>query len=116
MITSYLARDSIDTTALENLVYETVMSFGLLGCISDEIRARHPHLAYSSITARYYNLEKQGRIIRPGSMRPGRSGRMQAEIWADKFAKQLIVIDDPEGLLRDFGAASRQRIKDFLHV
>lgn len=80
------ALDSVDTTALERLVLEDVVGFGARGCIADEVRALHPRHAYSSITARFANLERKGFIVRPGNRRPGHSGRNQSVIYAREFA------------------------------
>jgi|TARA_R110000787_G_scaffold269501_1_gene376318 hypothetical protein len=75
--TSKDAYDSIDQTHLESLVYKTIFGFGKKGCISDQVREKHPHLAYSSITARYRKLLDRNQIIDTGERRPGNSGRNQ---------------------------------------
>jgi hypothetical protein len=74
--TSTAARLSISATHLEDLVYETIREFGLGGAISDEVRAKLPWLAYSSVTARFHNLVESGRIRVIGA-RKGSSGRSQ---------------------------------------
>jgi hypothetical protein len=85
-LTSTSAKLSIDTTALEQLVYEAILSTKERGAISDELRHMFPNLAYSSVTARYAALEAQGRIYRPGVTRQGDSGRAQMVMWAGKYA------------------------------
>jgi hypothetical protein len=75
--TSEEALDSIDPTRLEQLAYETIYSYGPRGCISDEVRQAHKDLAYSSVTARWANLERKGKIVRLGDRRKGISGRSQ---------------------------------------
>jgi hypothetical protein len=79
---SRLALASIDQTALEALVLDTIASFGAAGCISDEVRQAHPDLAYSSTTARYSKLLSKGLIIDTGRRRPGLSGRGQRVVVA----------------------------------
>lgn len=89
MDTSTEAKLSIDASALEQLVYEAILSTKDRGAISDELRAMFPWLAYSSVTARFANLEATGRIYRPGVTRIGNSGRRQMVMWADKYMKQV---------------------------
>ena len=75
--TSIEAAESVDTTRLEGMVYETIRKFGSTGCISDEVRALHPHYPYSSITARYRSLIDKGFIEDTGHRKVGLSGRNQ---------------------------------------
>ena len=79
MKTSNLALDSIDSTILEGIVLEIIKS-NKAGLISDEVRdiamLAHGIVAYSSVTARFANLYRRGKIKYSGS-RPGRSGRRQ---------------------------------------
>lgn len=89
MNTSAAAVHSVDTTALEQMVYEAILSTKDRGAISDELRHTFPTLAYSSVTARYASLEKQGRIYRPGVTRMGDSGRAQMVMWADKYEQRV---------------------------
>ena len=79
--TSMAALRSISTTHLEAEVLKVIESYGVRGCISDEVRAHFPNLAYSSVTARYGALERKKLIHRSGS-RPGDSGRKQAVMFA----------------------------------
>lgn len=74
--TSVAAAESIDATNLETIVYQTVHSFGPKGCISDQVQAELPELAYSSVTARFKRLIENGHLIVTGT-REGRSGRQQ---------------------------------------
>ena len=80
--TSQAAKDSIDTSALENLVLDTIFHFGPGGCISDQVRDRLPDLAYSSVTARFSALKKKNLIRDTGQRRKGYSGRMQTVLRA----------------------------------
>tara|TARA_R110000824_G_scaffold12903_5_gene56322 strand:+ start:5993 stop:6367 length:375 start_codon:yes stop_codon:yes gene_type:complete len=75
--TSAAAAYSIDPTHLEKMVYQVIRSFGESGCISDEVRAKLPHLSYSSVTARYRKLLDRNHIRDTGIRRPGNSGRGQ---------------------------------------
>ena len=86
--TSHEAAASVDTTKLEKMVYETIRSHGIRGCISDKVRILHPTYPYSSITASYRALLDKGMIIDSGVRMPGRSGRSQrvmvATCWITK--------------------------------
>lgn len=76
------ARDiSEKTPALEQLVLDTIRSFGS-GCISDEVRARLSDLPYSSVTARFSALLRKGRIVETGEKRRGASGKHQRVLMA----------------------------------
>jgi hypothetical protein len=90
--TSLAAYHSVDLTELEQLVLDTVESYGITGCISDEVRARHPTLSYSSITARFASLEAEGQIFRAGDTRVGNSGRGQKVMRHIKYASSVPVI------------------------
>ena len=83
--TSREAYHSINEPRLEGLVYRTIYEFGHQGCISDEVREKHPDLAYSSITARYRKLLDRGAIIDTGRRRPGNSGRNQRVVAASCY-------------------------------
>jgi hypothetical protein len=61
---------------LEQLVYETIKGYGATGCISDDVRAAHSSLAYSSVTARFKALAEKG-LIRYEGKRKGSSNRSQ---------------------------------------
>ena len=76
--TSVEAAYSVDTTKLEEMVYNDIASFGSSGCISDDILSKHPSFPYSSITARFASLERKGLIYRNGEKKRGRSGRNQS--------------------------------------
>ena len=73
--TSHQAAQAVDSTKLEQMVYEAIKSHPE-GCISDEILAMYPNYPYSSITARYRALLDKGFIEITGT-RNGRSGRKQ---------------------------------------
>ena len=85
--TSHEAAHSIDTTGLEQLVYETICEFGPRGAISDEVREAlaHMNLSYSSVTARYAALKEKRLIELSGSRRPGKSGRGQNVMVATRW-------------------------------
>jgi hypothetical protein len=83
--TSIDAAYSIDPTRLEKMVYQVIFGFGKGGCISDEVRAKLPHLSYSSVTARYRKLLDRRNIMDTGLRRPGNSGRGQRVMRASAF-------------------------------
>lgn len=87
---SAAATVGLNITELENMALGVIRSYGVQGCISDQVRSSYPHLAYSSMTARWANLERQGRIVRIGDTRLGVSGRSQlvmraADLVSDPF-------------------------------
>lgn len=73
--TSVEAAHSVDTTALEQMVYEAIRRRPD-GCIADELLTEFSGYPYSSITARFKALIDKGFIEVIGS-RKGRSGRSQ---------------------------------------
>ena len=77
--TSRDAAHSIDTTRLEELVYDTIRGAGPRGIISDEVRGALSgrDLSYSSVRARYAALREKGLVEYSGYKRPGKSGRGQ---------------------------------------
>lgn len=75
-VTSIEAAASIDTTRMEQIVYETIARFDQ-GCIQDEVLANLPQYPYSSVTARFRALLDKGYIIDTGLTRAGKSGRQQ---------------------------------------
>ena len=79
--TSHQAAQAVDTTKLEQLVYEAIKSFPE-GCISDEILEKYPNYPYSSITARYRALLDKD-LIEVSGVKRGKFGRNQ-RIMKDK--------------------------------
>ena len=73
--TSHQAAQAVDSTKLEQMVYEAIKSFPE-GCISDEILEMYPHYPYSSITARYRALLDKG-FIEVSGVKRGKFGRNQ---------------------------------------
>ena len=74
-ITSHEAAQAVDTTKLEQIVYEAIKGFPN-GCISDEVLEALPDYRYSSITPRYRALLDKGFIEITGT-KDGRSGKKQ---------------------------------------
>jgi hypothetical protein len=74
-VTSHEASQAVDSTKLEQMVYEAIKGFPN-GCISDDLLAMFPQYPYSSITARYRSLLDKGYIEIIGT-RTGNSGRNQ---------------------------------------
>ena len=73
--TSHEAAQVVDTTKLEQMVYEAIRGFPE-GCISDQVLELFPQYPYSSITGRYKALLDKGFIEIVG-VKVGRSGRKQ---------------------------------------
>ena len=74
-ITSHEAAQGVDTTKLEQIVYEAIKGFPN-GCISDEVLEALPDYRYSSITPRYRALLDK-RFIEITGTKDGRSGKKQ---------------------------------------
>jgi len=98
--TSIDAGDSIDTTALEQIVLNVIRQHPD-GIISDEVRdicaEDYGITAYSSVTARYRSLADKGAIQFIGK-RPGASGRQQRIMTAKPT--QMFLFDNAVGDLR----------------
>lgn len=105
--TSHEAAYNVDTTKLEAMVYETICSFGVRGCISDEVRALHPGYPYSSITARYRALLDKGFIVDSGLREKGASGRSQRILIATKHLQKEDINEQRQRLSNGRDAASR---------
>ena len=73
--TSPQAAQAVDSTKLEQMVYEAIKSFPD-GCISDDILGMFPNHPYSSITARYRALLDKG-FIEVSGVKRGKFGRNQ---------------------------------------
>lgn len=70
--TSKDAAYKVDTAGLKQLVLDEVIAAGEHGITAKEILAKHPHLPYSSVTARPADLERDGSIYyHPGEKRGG---------------------------------------------
>ncbi len=80
--TSHQAAQAVDSTKLEQMVYEAIKSHPE-GCISDQVLEKFPQYPYSSITARYKSLLDKGFIEITGT-REGRSGRKQRVMRSSK--------------------------------
>jgi len=80
--TSHQAAQAVDTTKLEQMVYEAIKSHPE-GCISDEILEMYPNYPYSSITARYRALLDKG-FIEVSGVKRGKFGRNQRIMKAVK--------------------------------
>jgi hypothetical protein len=80
--TSVEAAQAVDSTKLEQIVYEAIKGFPE-GCISDEILEMYPNYPYSSITARYRALLDKG-FIEVTGVRRGKFGRNQRVMKAVK--------------------------------
>ena len=81
-ITSHEAAQGVDSTKLEQIVYEAIKGFPN-GCISDEVLEALPDYRYSSITPRYRALLDKGFIEITGT-KDGRSGKKQRIMKAVK--------------------------------
>jgi hypothetical protein len=73
--TSHQAAQAVDSTKLEQMVYEAIKSHPD-GCISDEILEMYPNYPYSSITARYRALLDKD-LIEVTGVKRGKFGRNQ---------------------------------------
>jgi hypothetical protein len=74
--TSHAAAQTVNSSELEKLVFETIKRFAD-GCTQDDVLALNPTKPYSSITARFRALLDKGFIEDTGERKPGRSGKPQ---------------------------------------
>lgn len=74
--TSHEAADSIDTTELERIVYDTIKMFPN-GCIGDDVVKMLPQFGIQTISPRYAPLIRKGWVVDTGEKRKARSGRSQ---------------------------------------
>ena len=81
--TSVAAAYEVDTSRLEKMVHDVIRSFGVKGCISDNVREVMSDFAYSSVTARYRSLWEKNLIRYTGEKRKGQSGRGQRVMVVD---------------------------------
>ena len=75
-ITSMEAAESIDSTRLEQMVYEVVAQYPN-GCTSDEVMMHFPDHGVQTISPRFAPLIRKGFIEDTGEKRKARSGRSQ---------------------------------------
>jgi hypothetical protein len=75
-ITSYEAAVLVDSTKLEQLVYEAIAKYPN-GCIADEIQTHFPNHGVQTISPRFAPLIRKGFIEDTGEKRKGNSGRYQ---------------------------------------
>ena len=93
--TSHEAAEMVNTTKLENIVFEFIKSFGQDGCIHEQCVAEFcPQRAYSSISSRYSGLEDKGFIYYQGDTRTGKSNRQQRVLRVNRRHVNQDVADD----------------------
>ncbi len=74
--TSIEAAEKIDSTKLEQMVYEVIAKYPK-GCIADNIQKHFPNHGVQTISPRYAPLIRKGLIEDTGERRKGSSGRSQ---------------------------------------
>jgi hypothetical protein len=74
--TSHAAARSIDASALEALVLETIARFPD-GCIADDVKAANPQHRRTTLNPRFAPLLRSGAIVDTGERRIAASGRSQ---------------------------------------
>jgi hypothetical protein len=85
--TSVEAAYSIDTTRMEQIVFNAICGYGAGGCIADDLVTQFKNIfTYSSITARPSALERKGLIVRGPDKRRGHSNRQQFVMRETKWA------------------------------
>lgn len=87
--TSVAAAYSVNTTKLEETVYQCIKAAGVMGCTQDDVLGKNPGAPYSSITARFSALLRKNLIVDTGTRRKGRSGRAQRVVWVPQVPEQL---------------------------
>jgi hypothetical protein len=84
--TSIAAAYAINVSAVQQIVYDAINSFGDEGCISDQVLDYLSQMGYATVTARYSELYDRGLIFYDGK-RPGRSGRNQRVMFTEDMRK-----------------------------
>lgn len=84
--TSIEAAYSFNVSAVQQIVYDAINSFGDEGCISDQVLDYLSQMGYATVTARYSELYDRGLIFYDGK-RPGRSGRNQRVMFTKDMRK-----------------------------
>lgn len=84
--TSRESAHSVDTSHLEQVVFEFIESAGAYGATQEDLLEAFPHMPYSSITARPSALLRKRLIVDSGERRRGASGRTQRVLKAAKYA------------------------------
>ena len=74
--TSHDAAESVDTTALEAIVFDVIRMFPN-GCIGDDVVRMLPQYGIQTISPRYAPLIRKGFVVDTGEKRKARSGRSQ---------------------------------------
>ena len=81
--TSMDAAEKVDTTRLEQLVYEAIAKHPN-GCTSEEVMAHFPNHGIQTISPRYAPLIRKGFIEDTGERRKAKNGRSQRVLRAIK--------------------------------
>ncbi len=84
--TSKDAAKLVNTTKMEQVVYEVIASYPQ-GCIQDEVLAQLMSYPYSTVTARFKALIDKGYVEDTGLTRPGKSGRNQRVLIIKELTK-----------------------------
>jgi hypothetical protein len=79
--TSIEAAEKIDSTKLEQMVYEVIAKYPK-GCIADNIQKHFPNHGVQTISPRYAPLIRKGLIEDTGERRKGSLGRSQRVLKA----------------------------------
>lgn len=89
--TSHEAANKVNVAKMERIVCEAIDSFGKAGCISDQVLhvLEQDGYGYGSVTPRYSNLKRKGKVIVDGRTVRAKSGRNQLIMWGAKFYQTL---------------------------
>jgi hypothetical protein len=85
--TSKAAARSVNTTKLEQVVYESIQKYGEAGCIADQI-VKDTGRSQGSVTPRFMPLIEKGFIFDSGKTRTGDLGRQQRVVVAKDHWRQ----------------------------
>ena len=86
--TSHEAAELVDTTNLEQMVFNVIKSFGAHGCIGDDIVRCMPNRGVQTVSPRYAPLLRKNKIYRLGDKRKGNTSRQQLVMRAERRKKQ----------------------------
>jgi len=88
--TSHEAAELVDTTKLEELVYNVIASYSQEGCIGDDVVRSLQSMGHGvqTVSPRYAPLLRKNKIYRLGDKRKGNTSRKQLVMRIDRRSKQ----------------------------
>jgi len=93
--TSIDAAYGVNTSKLERMMFKAICTYGVRGCIADDLLEDHSYLPYSSVTARPSALERKNLIVRGPDTRTGEAGKQQMVMRKSPYADAILAKPPP---------------------